>query len=78
MTTADKLLGKMDLNPLDWRIEQLKTIAKANNVAWRQPGTSHVTFRHSCGAKITVPAHKPIKPVYIRKFVRLIRDGIGD
>jgi len=43
----------------------------------RQPGTSHVTFRHPGGAKLTVPAHKPIKPVYVRLFVRLVREGIG-
>lgn len=24
------------------------------------------------------PAHRPIKPVYIRKFVRLVKFGTGD
>ena len=49
-------------NPRDWRIEQLKTVADACDVAYRQPGTSHVAFRHPNGAKLTVPAHRPIQP----------------
>jgi len=37
-----------------------------------QPGTSHVTFRHPSGAKLTVPARRPIKQVYVKKFLGLI------
>ena len=78
MSKADKTLNKMRTNPRDWRIEQLKTVADAHGVAYRQPGTSHVTFRHPSGAKLTVPAHKPIEPEYVKKFVKLITRGIGD
>lgn len=78
MSKSDKTLAKMRSNPRDWRIEQLKTVADAHGVAFRQPGTSHVTFRHPNGAKLTVPAHRPIQPEYIKKFVRLIMQGIGD
>ena len=78
MGKAEKLLEQMRSNPLDWRIEQLKTVADAFGIDYRQPGTSHVTFRHPGGAKLTVPAHRPIKPVYIKKFVRLGSEGIGE
>jgi hypothetical protein len=78
MGKADKILEKMRNNPLDWRIESLKTVARAHGIEWRQPGTSHVTFRHTSGAKLTVPANRPIKPVYIRKFIRLVEEGVGD
>lgn len=78
MGKADKLLEKMRNNPLDWRIDDLKTVAHAHNIEWRQPGTSHVTFRHPNSSKITVPAHRPIKPIYIKKFVRLVEEGIGE
>jgi hypothetical protein len=78
MSKADKLLEKMRNNPLDWRIDDLKTVARAHNIEWRQPGTSHVTFRHLNGSKITVPAHRPIKPIYIKKFVRLVDEGRGE
>ena len=59
-------------NPRDWRIEDIKAIADRMNIDYRQPGTSHVTFRTKAGKKLTVPAHKPIKPVYIRQFLALI------
>jgi predicted RNA binding protein YcfA (HicA-like mRNA interferase family) len=47
-------------------------LARRYDVTWRQPGTSHVTFRAPSGAKVTVPARKPIKPVYVRQFIALI------
>ncbi|HEX4080276.1 MAG TPA: hypothetical protein VHX61_15555 [Rhizomicrobium sp.] len=77
MTSAEKFLVRMRGNPRDWRIEDLKTVARRYGVSWRQPGTSHVTFRAPDGEKITVPAHKPVKPIYVRQFVALI-DSLGD
>lgn len=78
MGKADKILEKMRDNPRDWRIDSLKTVARAYGIEWRQPGTSHVTFRHPNGSKLTVPAHRPIKPVYIKRFVRLVEEGVGE
>ena len=72
MARPDKTLAQMRANPRDWRIEDLRTVARRYGVTWRQPGTSHVTFRAPNGAKVTVPARKPIKPVYVRQFVVLI------
>jgi hypothetical protein len=72
MAGSDKTLARMRANPRDWRIEDLKTVARRYDVTWRQPGTSHVTFRAASGAKVTVPARKPIKPVYVRQFVAFI------
>ena len=75
MSRAAKTLAQMKANALDWRIESLKSVADAYGVLWRQPGGSHVIFRHSQGAMLSVPARRPIKPVYVRKFVRLIEEG---
>jgi hypothetical protein len=73
MARQDKPLGAMRRNPkADWRIEQLKAIADRHEISYRQPGTSHVTFRSPRGDKLTVPAHRPIKPVYIRQFLALL------
>ena len=72
MAGTDKTLARMRVNPRDCRIEDLKTVARRYDVTWRQPGTSHVTFRAPSGAKVTVPARKPIKPVYVRQFIALI------
>ena len=39
----------------------------------RKPGGSHVYFTHPAVAEgVSVPAHRPIKPVYVRAFVRLV------
>ncbi len=72
MARAEKLLDKMRGNPRDWRIERLQTIAEAYDVAWAHEGGSHCTFRTAKGEKLTVPAKRPIKPVYIRHFIDLI------
>lgn len=76
MSKAEKLITRMRNNPRDWTIEDVKAIAARYKLEYRQPGTSHVTFRASTGEKITIPAHKPIKPVYIIKFLALI-EGLG-
>ena len=63
----------MKANPMgDWHIQDLKPIADKLDIDYRQPGTSHVTFRSKKGRKLTVPAHKPIKPIYIKLFIELI------
>jgi len=69
---AGKLLDKMRRNPRDWRIGQLQTVAEAYDVAWVHEGGSHCTFRTPKGEKLTVPAKRPIKPVYVRHFIDLI------
>ena len=76
MTGASKMLARMKANPADWRIENLLTIAAAFSVRSFRPGGSHAIFRHPNGAMLSVPARRPIKPVYIRKFVRLIEEGL--
>ena len=62
----------MRRNPRDWRIGQLQTVAEAYDVTWVHEGGSHCTFRTAKGEKLTVPAKRPIKPVYIRQFIDLI------
>ena len=74
MTKADKLLDRMRNNPRDWTIEDLKTLARRRGVDWRQPGTSHVTFGVAGKVHLTVPTHKPIKAIYVTRFVALIEN----
>ena len=74
-----KALRKMRKNPMGWRIEELQAVAEENLVAWRRPGRggSHVIFS-APGVReiVSVPAKRPIKPVYIKQFVALI-DAAG-
>lgn len=73
MSRLDKKLKAMADNPRgDWVIDDLYSLAKRCNIQHRQPGTSHVTFSCDDGILLTVPAHKPIKAIYIKKFVEMI------
>lgn len=74
MSKSEKILEKMRNNPLDWQIDQLKTVARANDIEWRQKGTSHVVFIRPDGQTLPVPASRPIKPVYIKKFVEFVTE----
>jgi hypothetical protein len=72
MANAAKILSRMRNNPHDWRIQDLKVLADHFGIDHRQHGTSHVTFRHSTVGILPVPAARPIKAVYIRRFLAFI------
>ena len=74
MNAAAKLLTSMRRTALDLRIADLQTVARQNGVDWRHQKSSHCVFIREDGRTLSVPAHRPIKPVYVRKFVELI-DG---
>ena len=73
MNTATKLFEAMRNNPRDWRIEQLQTVARQFGLVVRCEGSSHHVFSHEAVMDIvSVPAHRPIKSVYVRQFVALV------
>ena len=74
MSRAERILEKMRNNPRDWRIDDLKTVAHAYEIVWRQRGTSHVVFIRTDGSTLPVPARRPIKPIYIKKFIDFVSD----
>ena len=76
MSKQDKKIIKMEQNQHDWRNEDLQSLAKAHGVEWVHDGGSHVVFRDKDGAHLTVPAHRPIKPIYIKQFITLIKRGV--
>ena len=73
-----QLLDAMVANPRDWRIEQVETVVRAYGLTIHCPGGSHHIVRNAAGKKVSIPAHRPIKPIYIRQLVRLIQSGQGD
>jgi hypothetical protein len=73
MTTVVKRLDKMRRNPRDWTIEDVLTVAREWGIEARSRGGSHVVFIHDAVAfRVTIPAHRPIKPIYIKEFLVLI------
>ena len=69
------MLERMKQNPLGWRMEQLETIAKRYAINVRKTGGSHVVFDHASWVELlTVPARRPIKPIYIKRYLSLIEN----
>ena len=80
MGKIEKILQKMKTNPKkDWQIANLESIAGYYGIDIRKSGGSHVVFGHNeSKIVVTVPAHKPIKPVYIKQFIILVESVQGD
>ena len=81
MSKADKLWHRMRANPAgDWTIQDVERVCKAMGWACLPPsgGGSHWKVSvPGCGAILTIPAKRPIKPVYIRKLLELAKDAGG-
>jgi hypothetical protein len=74
------LLERMRRNSAgDWTIRDVETICRECGLLFRPgKGTSHCHVKHPAAREIlTIPARRPIKPVYIRKLVRYI-EAHGD
>ena len=71
---AEKLLDTMRANPRDWRIADVERLCAGFGLACTAPRKgSHYKVSHGAVPMIlTIPAHLPIKPVYIRDLVRMV------
>ena len=64
MPRGDRTLAAMRIDPRDWRIASLESVAAAVGVNVRKSGGSHVVFEHPGLAEaLSVPARRPIKPI---------------
>ena len=74
MAGADKLLERMRANPRDWRIEDVLTVCRRFEIDCSPPRKgSHYKVKHgSMDDILTIPAHRPIKPVYVRDLVSFV------
>ena len=72
---ASDLLERIKRNPVgDWTIRDVEAACREYGLLFRPgKGTSHCHLKHPAAREIlTIPARRPIKPVYIRKLVRYI------
>jgi len=71
-----KLLDKMRNNPRDdWTIQNIQTLCGQEGLDCLPPsgGGSHWQVRHPLvNDVLTVPAHRPIKPIYVKRLVQLV------
>lgn len=79
MSTIGKKIEAMRSNPKgDWQIGDFETIARALGMTTRSGRGSHVVFSHAASRmRLTVPARRPIKPVYVREFIAFIDEIRG-
>lgn len=78
---ASDLLERMRRNPAgDWQIGDVEVVCREHGLLFRSgKGTSHCHAKHPKALEIlTIPARRPIKPVYIRKLVRYIEAHGGN
>ena len=69
-----KLLERMRANPRDWRIEDVVALCAAYDIACSAPAKgSHYKVKHGNQDRVlTIPARRPIKPVYIRLLITFV------
>lgn len=77
MVRGRKLLERMRENPRDWRIEDVATVCAAFGVTCTPPRKgSHYKLKDEAGhRRLIIPAHKPIKPVYIELLIEFLQTG---
>ena len=81
MARADKLLAAMRANPRgDWHVGQVERVCRRYGLTCAPPkrGDHDKVSHPSLPEILTIPARRPIKPVYIRRFVAIIDAVIGD
>lgn len=68
------LLDQMRRNPAgDWNVRDVELVCRQYGLLFRAGKGSHCNVKHPSASEIlTIPARRPIKPVYIRKLVRYI------
>ena len=73
---AQSLLDRMRANPRgDWKISDVEAVCRAHGIKCASPrgGGSHYKISHPALHDIlTIPSRRALKPVYVRKPVRLI------
>jgi hypothetical protein len=70
------LCARMRANPSgDWKMKDVEAVCRENDFSCKPPtgGGSHFKVSHPDFHDIlTIPARRPIRPVYIRKLVAMI------
>lgn len=74
MAKKKSLLEKMRANPrADWTIADVETLCRQNGLQLCKPksGSHYMVLSEIIEGGQSVPARRPIKPIYIRNIVRL-------
>lgn len=78
MGQREKLLEQLRGNPKNVRFEDLDRLLRLCGFERRNPqGGSHYVYKRPGCRPITVPRHKPVESVYVKKALALI-DELGE
>jgi predicted RNA binding protein YcfA (HicA-like mRNA interferase family) len=78
MGQKEKLLERLRNNPTNVRFEDLDRLLQWHGFERRSPrGGSHYFYKRKGCRPISIPRHKPVKSVYVKKAVALI-DELGE
>lgn len=78
MSRRRKLFDEICRNPKNVRFEDLDRVLQLYGFEVRQPsgGSSHYIYKRTGCAILTVPRHKPVKEVYVKRACSLIRECV--
>jgi len=78
MSKIDKLIEKLRNNPRDTNIDSIRKILDKHGLEYVWGKGDHLNVKHpNIDYILTIPAHKPIKPIYIIKLLKMIEE-IGE
>ena len=79
MSSWDKLLARILKLANDLRLSELQKVLESYGDQMKSPrgGSSHVTFRKSGSAPITMPLHEPIKKVYVQMVKDVVESEVS-
>jgi hypothetical protein len=75
MAQAEKLLAAMRRNPRgDWTIDDIRSVCNRCGIEFDFPKRgSHCKLSHATiSGRLTIPARRPIKPIYIMLLLDMI------
>ncbi|RLA72391.1 MAG: type II toxin-antitoxin system HicA family toxin [Epsilonproteobacteria bacterium] len=79
MSKIEKLIKKLRNNPKDTNINTIKKILDKYELEYIWGKGDHLNVKHPLADYIlTIPAHKPIKPIYIMKLLQMIDEINGE
>ncbi|MBS5063686.1 MAG: type II toxin-antitoxin system HicA family toxin [Hungatella hathewayi] len=80
MSQFDKLISKIMAMDADMRLEELEKVLAYYGYEKHLPsgGSSHYTFRKPGKMPITIPKHKPIKLIYVKKVKKIVEGEMAD
>jgi predicted RNA binding protein YcfA (HicA-like mRNA interferase family) len=71
LTQKDKLIRAIKENPNDVSFVELHKYLSMNGATWREGKGSHRVYTLN-GESETIPRHKPIKAIYVKRAIALV------